>query len=84
MDLVDLLTLAQSALLVSVIVVLPVLAVAAIVGLISALFQSATQVHDAALGHLPRLVAVALALLALGPWMGRQLVAFALQAFGAP
>lgn len=83
MDLLDLLSLAQNALLVAVLVVLPVLTVAALVGLISALFQSATQVHDAALGHLPRLVAVALALLALGPWMGRQIVAFALQAFGA-
>jgi flagellar biosynthesis protein FliQ len=83
MDLLDLLNLAQSALLVAVMVALPVLAVAALVGLISALFQSATQVHDVALGHLPRFVAVALALLALGPWMGRQIVAFALQAFGA-
>jgi flagellar biosynthetic protein FliQ len=82
-ELVDLLSLAQSALLVAVLTVLPVLAVAAVVGLVSALFQAATQVHDAALGHLPRLLAVALALLALGPWMGRQLVAFTLQAFGA-
>jgi flagellar biosynthetic protein FliQ len=84
MDLVDLVSLAQNALLVSVAVVLPVLAVAALVGLISALFQSATQVHDAALGHLPRFLAVALALLVVGPWMGQQIIAFTLQAFGAP
>jgi flagellar biosynthetic protein FliQ len=79
----DLVALAQRALLVAVIVSLPVLAVAALSGLASALFQAATQVHDAALSHLPRFVAVAVALIVAGPWMGRQLVAFALHAFGA-
>jgi flagellar biosynthesis protein FliQ len=83
-ELVDLVSLAQSALLVAVLVALPVLAVSAVAGLISALFQAATQVHDAALGHLPRFVAVALALLVAGPWMGRQIVSFALRAFGSP
>jgi flagellar biosynthetic protein FliQ len=82
MPLIELVSLAQRALLISVLVSVPVLAVAAAVGLVSALFQAATQVQDAALGHFPKFVAVALTLALVGPWMGRQLLAFALHAFG--
>lgn len=82
MPLDDLVSLAQQGLLLALVVSLPVLGVAALIGLISAIFQAATQVHDAALGHFPKFVAVTIALALLGPWMGRQLLAFALRAFG--
>lgn len=79
----ELVSLAQRALLLSVLVSLPVLLVAAFLGLVMAVFQAATQVHDAALSHFPKFVAVAIALALAGPWMGRQIVEFALYAFGA-
>jgi type III secretion HrpO family protein len=82
MPLDDLVSLAQQGLLLALVVSLPVLGVAAVIGLVSAIFQAATQVHDAALGHFPKFVAVTIALALLGPWMGRQLLAFALRAFG--
>lgn len=68
---------AQNALLLSVAVVLPVLAVAAIVGLVVAAFQAASQIQDPTIAHLPRLLAVVLALVVVGPWMGSQIGAFA-------
>ena len=83
MALVELIALAQRALLLCVWVSLPVLGVAALVGLLIAVMQAATQVQDNALSHLPKFLAVSLALALAGPWMGRQLVAFALYAFGA-
>lgn len=83
MALSELVSLAQRALLLSVLVSLPVLLVAALFGLVVAVFQAATQVHDAALAHFPKFVAVAIALALAGPWMGRQIVEFALYAFGA-
>lgn len=83
MALSELVSLAQRALLLSVLVSLPVLLVAALLGLVMAVFQAATQVHDAALAHFPKFVAVAMALALAGPWMGRQIVEFALYAFGA-
>ena len=83
MALSELVSLAQRALLLSVLVSLPVLLVAALLGLVMAVFQAATQVHDAALAHFPKFVAVAIALALAGPWMGRQIVEFALYAFGA-
>lgn len=83
MSLDELIALAQRALLVSVLVSIPVLAVSALIGLVAAVFQSATQVHDAALGHFPKVLGVSIALALCGPWMGRQILEFALHAFGA-
>lgn len=83
MALADLISLAQRALLVSVLVSLPVLVVSTLVGLVTALFQAATQVHDASLAHFPKFIAVAIALSLVGPWMGSQIVSFALTAFEA-
>ena len=83
MPLADLVNLAQQGLVLSLLVSLPVLLVAAGVGLVSAIFQAATQVQDAALGHFPKFIAVSLALALAGPWMGRQVLGFALRAFGA-
>jgi type III secretion protein S len=83
MPLTELISLAQRALLLCVWISLPVLAVAALVGLLISVVQAATSVQDSALGHLPKFLAVSLALALAGPWMGRQLVGFALYAFGA-
>jgi flagellar biosynthetic protein FliQ len=79
----DLVGLGESALLVSLLVSLPVVGIAALVGLVVAAFQAATQLQDATIAHLPRLVAVALALVVLGPWMGSEIAGFALEAFAA-
>jgi type III secretion HrpO family protein len=83
MPLANLMELAQRALFVCVWVSLPVLGAAALIGLLTAVLQAATQVHDAALSHFPKFLAVALTLVVTGPWMGRKLIAFALYAFGA-
>ena len=83
MSLAELISLAQRALLVSVLVSVPVLAVSALIGLVASVFQAATQVHDAALGHFPKVLGVSIALAVFGPWMGRQILDFTLHAFGA-
>jgi type III secretion HrpO family protein len=78
----ELVSLAQQALLLGVLVSLPVLVVAAAIGLLTAILQAATQVQDQALGHFPKFVGVTIALALAGPWMGRQILAFAVRAFG--
>jgi hypothetical protein len=72
---------AQASLLLMVALSLPVVAVAALVGLIVAALQSASQVQDATLAHLPRLLAVTATLVALGPWIGREIASFAERMF---
>lgn len=55
---------------------LPLLLVAMIVGMIIAILQAATQVHEQTLTFAPKAVAVALAMLALGPWMMNEVIDF--------
>jgi flagellar biosynthetic protein FliQ len=54
----------------------PVLVATLIAGLVLAIVQAFTQVHDGALSFVPKLVVGALVLLASGSWMGRELVRF--------
>lgn len=72
--------LGEDALLLALVVSLPVVAVAALVGLLVAALQAATQIQDATIAHLPRLLAVTLALILVGPWIGAQIAAFAARA----
>lgn len=71
----------QDALLLAVFVSLPAVVVAALIGFFVAALQAATQIQDATISHLPRLLGVTLALILVGPWMGAQIVAFAARAF---
>ncbi len=74
---------AQEALLLVVAVSLPVLAVSAIVGMVVAALQAASQIQDPTLAHLPRLLAVVVALAVMAPWMGHEVAVFAEQVFAA-
>lgn len=74
--------LAREALILATALSLPIVAVAAVVGLLVSAFQSATSLQDAALAHLPKLVAVVVATALCAPWMARTLMAFATRAFG--
>ncbi len=47
----------------------PMLIVSIVVGLISAIFQAATQIHEQTLTFVPKLVVIAIVLVVLGPWM---------------
>lgn len=52
----------------------PVLLTALAVGLIISIFQAATQINEATLQFVPKLVAVFLVLILLGPWMIQYMV----------
>lgn len=47
----------------------PILVVSLIIGLIIAVFQAATQIHEQTLTFVPKLLITAILLIALGPWM---------------
>ena len=59
----------------------PLLLVGMLVGLIIAILQAATQVHEQTLTFAPKVIIVALTLLALGPWMLNSLIDFANKMF---
>ncbi len=52
----------------------PVLLTVLVVGLVVSIFQAATQIHEATLSFVPKIVAVVLVLAVAGPWMLSTLV----------
>lgn len=63
------LSLAQKALLVSLMVSAPVLGFGLVVGLVVSVFQAATQIQEMTLTFIPKMIAVGVALVIFGPWM---------------
>ncbi|HXZ38129.1 MAG TPA: flagellar biosynthesis protein FliQ [Thermodesulfobacteriota bacterium] len=53
---------------------LPILGIGLIVGLLVSLFQAVTQIQEATLVFVPKIVVVFVALLVLGPWMMRKMM----------
>lgn len=59
----------------------PVLVISVVVGLIIAIIQAATQVHEQTLTFVPKLIAIGLVLLFLGSWMIEVMNDFTLRLF---
>ena len=70
------LTLGQDALLTLLMVAAPILGIVLLVGLVISLFQAVTQINEATMTFIPKLVAAMLTLLIAGPWMLSILVDF--------
>ena len=68
------LTMGQEALLTLLMVSAPVLGVVLIVGLVVSLFQAITQINEATLSFIPKLIAAMAVLAVAGPWMLSMLV----------
>ena len=51
----------------------PILILSIVVGLVVAIFQAATQIHEQTLTFVPKILVTALLLLVLGSWMLTQL-----------
>ena len=62
-------TIGRTAMEVTLMVAAPMLLVALIIGLIVSIFQAATQINEATLSFIPKLVGIFVALLVAGPWM---------------
>ena len=54
----------------------PLLLVVLVVGLVVSIFQAATQIHEATLSFVPKLVAAVIVLAIAGPWMISSLVEY--------
>ncbi len=70
------LTMGQDALLTLLMVAAPILGVVLLVGLVISLFQAITQINEATLTFIPKLVAAMLAFAIAGPWMLSMLTDF--------
>ncbi len=61
----------------------PLLAAALLIGLLVNVGQTLTQLHEPVVGLVPRLLAVAVVLLMILPWMVTRWVAFAVDLIGS-
>ena len=59
----------QEALLVALKLAGPLLVVSIVIGLVVAIFQAATQIHEQTLTFVPKVLVIVLMLIAMGSWM---------------
>ena len=62
-------TMGRNAMEVTLMVSAPLLLVSLIIGLVVSIFQAATQINEATLSFIPKLIGIFVALVVAGPWM---------------
>lgn len=67
---------AQEAIKVVLMISAPILGLALLVGLIVSIVQATTQIQEATLSFIPKVLAIALTLLIFGPWMMNTMYEF--------
>ncbi len=55
---------------------LPILSLSLVIGVVVSLFQAVTQIQEQTLTFVPKLLALSVALVLLGPWMLHAIVGF--------
>ena len=76
-------TLGSQAMQVTLLLSAPLLLVALVVGLVISIFQAATQINEATLSFIPKLLAVFVTLVLAGPWMLEQSLDYMRQLFSS-
>lgn len=76
MDSQQVFTLGQQGLMMLLVVSAPILLTVLVVGLVVSIFQAATQISEATLSFVPKIVAAVAVLALLGPWMLTTLVEY--------
>jgi flagellar biosynthetic protein FliQ len=73
----DMLKLAQDAIRTVIFTAAPMLLISLIVGLVVSVIQAVTQIQEATLAFVPKIVAVFISLLLFGPWIIKLMTQFA-------
>ena len=76
MDATQVFTVGQQGLYLMLIVSAPVLLAVLVIGLIVSIFQAATQIHEATLSFVPKVIGAVAVLAIAGPWMLTTLVEY--------
>jgi flagellar biosynthetic protein FliQ len=77
------LTFAQNAIMMAMLLAAPVLITSLVIGSLVSLFQAATQINEVTLTFIPKIVGVTLVLALIGSWMAQQLLAFTVNVFNS-
>ncbi len=82
MDASQAIDLARQAVMLTAVVAAPVLLVGLVVAAVVGVLQAATQVQEQTLSFVPKMAAMVVAALIVGPWMLTRIVEFAKEMFG--
>ena len=76
-------TIAQRALEITILLAAPMLLAALAIGLLVGVFQAATQINEMTLSFIPKLIGMAVTLVIAGPWMLKVIVSYTRELFEA-
>lgn len=76
-------TIGRQAMEVTLMISAPLLLVALAVGLVVSIFQAATQINEATLSFIPKLIGIFIALIVAGPWMLTVMLDYMRQLFSS-
>jgi flagellar biosynthesis protein FliQ len=74
--------LAHATLLVTAMIAAPLLLTALVTGLVIGMLQAATQINEATLSFIPKLLVLVIALFVTGPWILKTLIDFTRNLYG--
>jgi flagellar biosynthetic protein FliQ len=76
-------TLGRHAMEITLLIAAPMLLTALAIGLLVSIFQAATQINEATLSFIPKLVGIFIALVIAGPWMLSVMLDYMREVFGS-
>ena len=74
-------TILRESMMVALLISGPILAVGLVVGLLISLFQAVTQIQEQTLTFVPKIVAMAVTIILIAPWLGIKLMEFSTRMF---
>ena len=74
-------TIAERALVITLMLAAPMLLTALVTGLVIGAFQAATQINEMTLSFIPKVIAIAVTIVIAGPWMLKVLVGYTRELF---
>jgi flagellar biosynthesis protein FliQ len=74
-------TIGQRALEITLMLSAPLLLTALVIGLLVGVIQAATQINEMTLSFIPKLIAMAVALVVAGPWMLKLMISYTRELF---
>ncbi len=83
MDITTVVAIGKEAMKITMLLAMPLLLVSLIAGLIVSIFQAVTQIQEMTLTFIPKIIATALALVFLAPWMTKLMVNYVIQLYSS-
>ena len=83
MDISTVISLGKTAMEVSLLLSMPILIISLVAGLFVSVFQAVTQIQEMTLTFIPKIIAVAISLIFLAPWMTKLIVNYTVQLYSS-